>query len=186
MQDFFQDRKQLAQVQNKSDEYIVLKRASRSTTRFAENNIYEALLQENTSIVNGDIIEVNNNSYFVVARRDSVFAKSARLYKINCTVTIVRLVKEFINGNFTGKYIEQSLYTDIPSLYQDVNGKMQLLEPGLLSTTTRKFIIPKLTNVQLLDMIKFNNENMQIDVINQTEFDGLYTIQCQPDKRVTK
>lgn len=185
MQDYFQDKKKLCSIQDKPQETIVFKRISRSNSRFTQNYIFECLLQDDTKIVNGDTITDNEgHQYFAVARRDSYLSKTAQLFKVNCSVSIVRLKKEFINGTFTGKYVEQQLHANIPSMYQDISGNARQYDPGILSTSTRKFILPKLADIQLLDRIKFNGEKMQIDSINTSTYEGLLYIQCQPD--VTK
>jgi len=183
MQEYFPERKKVSQCKGKQDEHIVLKRTSRSSSRFSQNNIFEALLEDITKYTNGDLLTIEDQKYFVVARRDSYLSKIAQLYKCNTTIDIVRLAKEYINGNYTGKSIEQLLYSDVPAIYQDITGHNKQFEPGILDTSTRKFIIPKLIHIQQLDCVKFRGERMQLDTINTSQYDGLYYIQCQPDKR---
>ena len=105
------------------------------------------------------------------------------MQKVNCTVNIVRLVKEFINGTFTGKNTRVVIKENVPSVYKDITAKMQMYDARLLQTTTRKFIIPKIADLKLLDTIEFNGELCQIDMINTTDTENLFTLQTQKDKR---
>lgn len=184
MYEMFLDRAKEVTI-NGTIEKWVINRLSNTNSRFSANYVSKGLPPNNTIANNGDILISGTDTYFIVSLRKSVSGTNqCQLYQANTTVDIVRVVKQFIGGQFTGKYTEQSLFTNQPSMYQDVNGKMQQYDVGLLSTTTRKFLIPK-CNIQLLDRIKFNGENMQIDIINTTEYENLLSIQCSPDKRVT-
>ncbi len=186
--DSFPDRQKLMILPDATTESVIIKRVAKSTTRFNVNYTFDATLQDDTLVSNGDLVTIEGEKYFVVARRNSYLSKSAQLYKSNCSVTIVRLVKQYIGTSWTGKWTEQVLHENVPALYQDITGKMQQFDSGLLSTSTRKFILPKLEGIQLLDRVKMLTsggiENGQIDVLNTTEYEGLYSTQTQPDKRV--
>lgn len=185
MQDFFTDRKQNCEVVGKSNEYLVFKRRGNSTTRFTENNIYEVLLQDNTSITNGDVIINESGVYhFVVSRRDGYLSKIAQLQKTNTQVDIYRLKKHYTNGNYDYD-LGIPLELSVASYYEDITGKMQQYDPGLKSTSTRRFLL-LIPDLKKLDIIKFNNEYMQVDDINTSSYPGLLWIQCSPYNKVIR
>lgn len=170
-----------AVIKDKGTEQVSITRVSRSITVSSINNISNALLQDNSVIDNGDYLEIGTEGYLVTAKRTSVINTVCQLHKVNCTVSIVRLKQEFINNQATGKYIEIPLYENIGASYVDVTANMKLFDSGLLSTSTRKFILPKLTGLKLLDRIKFGSDNCKIDDINYTNNENLLTIQTSPD-----
>ena len=182
MQEFFQNRKQLCTIQNKSNEYIVFKRVARSSSRFSENNIWHGLLQDITAITNGDIVTCGTDVYFVVAMRKSYLSNTAQLYKTNCSPTVVRLVKHYTNGTYD--YNTETLVGATVALQEDITGKMQQFDAGLLPKTIKKFIVK--ADVKLLDRIKLGGKNYQVDSINTTAYEGLLEVQCSEDTRVTK
>jgi hypothetical protein len=120
-----------------------------------------------------------------VAKRDSDNVDRAEFYKSNCVVDVVTLAKHYTNATFDF-YSEVALHTDSYCVFEDISANMKMYDPGLLSTTTRKFLLPMYSNVGLLDRVKFNGENMQIDQINLSDFSGFLYVQCSPDKRVSK
>lgn len=173
-------------VKDKGTEYVSISRVSKSITTKTINSTSNVLLQDNSIITNGDLLEINGDSYFVTAKRESIVNTVCQLQKVNCSISIVRLEKQYSpTGAFTGKYVEQLLYSDVPALYTDVSARMILLDPGMLASTTREFILPKLAGIQLLDRIKLGTDIGQIDSINSTKYENLWTIQTSIDKRGT-
>lgn len=182
MIEFFGDRRETCGVLGKADETIVFKRRGKSTTRFTENYIYESLLQNDTLIVNGDVIvRTGGDRLFVVSRRDSYLSKIAQMQKINCTVDIVRLVDKY-SGTIKVGQQEQSLFTNQPSVQTVITANMRLYDSGLLASTTRKFLLPNI-GIQKLDRIKFNHDNFQVDAIDPMAYEGLLLVQTSQDTR---
>ena len=68
-------------------------------------------------------------------------------------------------------------------VYEDVSAKMHVFDYGLLPTTTKRFILPRDTDVALLDRIEINGQFLQIDVINKFDFAPFLYVQCSPDER---
>lgn len=186
MQEFFGDRKELCTVQGKSSEYLVFKRRGKTNGRNEDNFVFGVLLQDNSALANGDIVTSPDGiGYFCVSRRDGYMSSKAQLQKVNATVDIVRVTKHF-TGNVQDYLIEVPLVASVPAYYEDITGRMQQYDIGLKSTSTRRFMVPMLSQVKLLDRIKFNGEPMQIDGINTSTYQGLLWVQCSPDSRVTK
>ena len=172
-----------AVIKDKGTESVSISRTSRSSTASSINNISNALLQDNSVITNGDYLEIGTDGYLVTAKRTSVINTVCRLHKVNCTVSIVRLKEVFISGQATGKYSEVILYENIGASYVDVTAQTRLYDPGILPKSTRKFILPKLTGLKLLDRIKFGSDNCSIEDINLTNNENLLTIQTSVDMR---
>lgn len=172
-----------AVIKDKGIEQVSITRVSRSITVSSINNISNALLQDNSVIDNGDYLEIGTEGYLVTAKRASVINTVCQLHKVNCTVSIVRLKQEFINNQATGKYIEIPLYENIGASYVDVTAQSRLYDPGILPKSTRKFILPNLTGLKLLDRIKFGSDNCCIEDVNYTSAENLLTIQTSIDLR---
>ena len=182
LQEFVQNRKKLSQCQGLADEYVVLKKNSRSSSRFTQNNIFGALLQDDTVYTNGLMLTIDGHKYFVVTRRDNVLSKTAQLYKANCSTSIVTIKKHYTSGTFD--YYTESPAITVVALQKDITGKMQQFDAGLLPNTVKKFILK--ADVKLLDRIKLDEKNYQVNVVNSTEYEGLLEVQCSEDTRVTK
>ena len=150
------------------------------------NDRKTAMLCDTTVYTNGDLVKNLSTSteYFITGlQKSTAGAIQAQLLKVNCTVDVVRLTQVFDAGKPTGKYTETVLYSGVGASYTDVTAQMKLYDSGLLSTSTRKFILPVLSGVKLLDRIKFGTEVCQIDDVNLTNNEGLLTIQTSIDKR---
>jgi hypothetical protein len=180
---FYIDRAENYTVVGKSNELIFVTRKGRRESATAMNNDKLGLLSDNTAIVVGDIVTTAGINYFVVSKQSSTESTSCQLRKANCVVSIVRIVKHYTNGTFDYN-IESPLFSDVPSAFWDITGKMQQYDLGLSATTTKKFLISKL-DVKLLDRIKVGVELFTVDVIGTSEYEGLLSIQCSPDKRPT-
>jgi len=179
------DRAEEFYIEGKGNELIATTRKGRSVSVSSINNDKFGLLQDNSNISNGDLVTniKTGIKYFVIGKQRSTDAVQVQLSKCNATVDIVRLAKQYINGNYTGHSIEQLLHSNVPAIYQDITGKMQQFDSGLLSTSTRRFILPGLSDVMLLDRIKLNSDNGQVDVINTSMYENLHYIQISSDKR---
>lgn len=182
----FLDRAEEYSCPGKSNELLVTTRRGRSVDSKVMNNEKTAMLPDNTTYINGDPVTNLSTSlqYFITGKQVSTAgAVQAQLHKVNCTVSIVRLTQVFSSGSPTGKYTEAILYDNIGASYVDVTANMKLFDSGLLSVATRKFILPVLSGVKLLDRIKFGTEVCQVDDINYTTNENLLTVQTSPDKR---
>jgi hypothetical protein len=182
----FLDRAQEHSCTGKSNELIVVTRRGKTTDTKVMNNVRTAMLKDNTVLTNGDLVKnLSTFEEFLVVglQKSTSGAVQAQLHKVNCTVDIVRLTQVFSNGTPTGKYTETPLYTNIGASYVDVTAQMKLYDSGLLPTSTRKFILPKLEGIKILDRIKFGTEVCQVDDVNLTQNESLLTIQTSIDKR---
>jgi hypothetical protein len=184
MFDFFNGQKTLVTIDGKQGEGIVFTRAGRSTTRFALNNVYKGLLQEDTQLVDGDIVNDGENKFFVVASRKSYRSNQAQLYKANCTVNIARLAKNYVNGTLVGM-TDTVVVNDVPALQETVTANMKVFDAGLLPNTVKKLLVPKVA-VQLQDTVKIGSESFQVEAINDTDYPGLLYLQCSVAKKVAK
>lgn len=184
MYNAFRDRMKKVTIDGKGEEGWVVNRLYGLTNVYNANYMYKALIPNHSLAANGDLILYEGDKFFVISKLRSVTGtQQIQMQKVNCTVNIVRLVKEFINGTFTGKNTRVVIKENVPSVYKDITAKMQMYDAGLLQTTTRKFIIPKIADLKLLDIIEFNGELCQIDMINTTDTENLFTLQTQKDKR---
>jgi len=183
---YYRDRAEEYLVPSKTNELIVATRNRRGSSVTAMNNDRAGLMQDNTLFSNGDLCTnvTSGDTYFITAQQSSTNATSCMLKKTNTTIDIVRVTKHYTGANQDYLY-EVPLFSSVTAFYEDVSGKMQQYDSGLLSTSTRRFLTP-LLNYKLLDRVKFNNEPMQIDGINTSSYPGLMWIQCRPDTRVTK
>jgi hypothetical protein len=182
---YFNASKIQGTIIGKPAEYFVLSRVGKGSSHNQLQNQFKAMLQDDTQVTNGDIVTIAGETYFVVAKRTTANNSTmCHLYKCNCIVDIVRIQKHYTGSNYDYD-MEVPLFTGKPSFYEDITGKMQLFEIGLLATSTRRFLLPNIA-LKLLDRIKFNNEKMQVDAINTSSYPGLLMVQCSLDKRVTK
>lgn len=150
-----------------------------------DNYVSKALPPNNTKAKCGDIVEAIGDKLFVTSMvKSETQTKQLRLFKINASVNIVRLSPLYENGTKTSKYSREVIAENVPAYFQDITEKMKIFDTGLLQTSTRKFIIPIIPELKLLDRIEFNDDFCQIDNINMSDNEGLYTIQTQMDKRV--
>jgi len=184
LQEFVPNRKKLSVCTGLTDEYVVLKKNSRSTNRFNQNNIFDAILQSDTQYINGSMLTIEEQKYFVVSRRNSVLSNTAQLYKVNSNVSIVSLAKHYTSGNFD-YYTSTVISSSTPAMYKDITAKMQQFDLGLRSDTVKKFILP-IASINLLNRINFEGKHYQINSIDITEYEGLLSVQCSEDTRVVK
>lgn len=177
---YYRDRAEEYSVPGKANELIVTTRKGKGRTVSAINNDLAGLMQDNTMYVNGDqCTNVNTGiAYFITAQQSSTSATNCLLKKINCSIDILRISKHY-TGTTYDYDIGTLLFSAVPSYYEDITGKMQQYDLGLKSTSTRRFMTTML-NLKLLDIIRFGTDNMQIDGINTTTYQGLLWIQCSP------
>ena len=182
----FFDRAELYSCEGKSDEYIVTTRRGKTESATVMNSIKQALLQDDTTYVNGDLItnKTTDIKYFLVGLQESTDAIQGQIHKINALVDIVSLKETFDSAKKSLGYAETSLYSETPVVVSVVAAGMHLYDPGLLPTTTIKFITRDIT-VQTKNRIKFNDVNYQIDAINNIKYESMLEIQCTADTRKT-
>ena len=178
---YYLSRAEQYSCNGKSDELIVTTRRGKTGSATVMNNDKQALLQDDTSYINGDLVtnKSTNNQYFSVGKQSSTEANQCQLRKINATIDISRLTPHFTSGKQDG-YSEVTLFSSIGSVQIDVTANMRLYDIGLLPTTTKKIIV-KQTGIQKLDRIKFNGLNFQVDAINDSKYLNLYELQVSLD-----
>ena len=185
MYNSFKDRMTDVYIEGKTYERWVVNRLYNLSSVYKANYMYKGLIPNNSMAECGDMVTVGKDVFFVISKVRSVTGtQQVQMQKVNCLVNMVRFRKEFKNGTPTGKYTRDVLKENVPAVFRDVTTKMQLHDAGLLQSTTRKFIIPKMPSLKLLDTIEFNDMYCQVDNINETETEGLYTLQTQKDKRI--
>ena len=181
----FKDRTREVTIEGKPSERWVVNRLDSLNSAYKANYMYKGLIPSNSNAECGDVVTCGSDRFFIISKARSVTGTlQVQMQKVNCTVNVVRVRKEFINGTATGKYIRDVLKENVPAVFRDVTTKMRQYDVGLLQTTNRKFIIPKMPNLKLIDTIEFQDMYCQVDMINESETEGLYTLQTQKDKRV--
>lgn len=185
MYELFKDRTKEVKIEGKPSERWVVNRLDSLNSAYKANYMYKGLVPNNSKVDCGDVVTCGSDRFFIISKARSVTGTlQVQMQKVNCTVNVVRFRKEFINGTATGKYIRDILKENVPAVFRDVTTKMRQYDVGLLQTTNRKFIIPKTPNLKLIDTIEFQDMYCQVDMINESETEGLYTLQTQKDKRV--
>lgn len=167
------------------DEQWSITRIGRGKTENSINYKFQALVPKNTKTVIGNIITSESKNYFVTTLEKSFINTICQLKLSNATIDIVRVTKHFTATKVNDYDYEVLLHTAVTAYYEDVNGKMAQYDQGLLSTSTRRFLVPMLS-VKLLDRIKHGNDNLRVDGINTSSFPGLLWIQCSNDTRPYK
>lgn len=185
MYELFKDRTREVKIEGKPSERWVVNRLDSLNSAYKANYMYKALVPNNSRVECGDVATYRGMDFFVISKARSVTGtQQIQIQKVNCYINLIRLKKEFINGTATGKYERIVLKENVPAVYKDITTKMKLYDVGLLQTTTRKFILPKVEDLKLLDTVEFEKEFCQVDMINETETEGCFTLQVQQDKRI--
>lgn len=185
--ELYRDRAQEYSVAGKANELIFATRKGRGTTVSSINNDKAGLMQDNTLFSNADLCtEVSSgDTYYIVAKQSSTDATRCLLKKTNATIDIVRITRHFTASKVNDYDYEVPLYTAIPCFYEEISGRMMQYDAGLKATSTRRFLVPKL-DFRLLDRIKINGNNACIDVINESSYPGLLSVQTSADTRPYK
>lgn len=185
MYSMFRDRMTEVEILGKGFERWVVNRLDSLNNTYKANYMYKGLVPNNSVASCGDIIHYRDNDFLIISKTRSVTGtQQVQMQRVNCYINVVRFRKEYIDGTATGKYIRDVLKEEVPAVFKDVTTKMHIYDIGLLQTTTRKFILPKIATLKLLDTIEFEDMYCQVDMINETETEGYFTLQTQKDKRV--
>lgn len=168
----------------KKPEYVLFTRIGRGTKRFLVNNVRWGNLMSESSLECGDIcIRSNGDTLFLVAKTDSHNGDKGEFYTTNTMVNIYEIANELDEyGNSSGT-TSALKSEDLKCVYEDVSAKMHMFDYGLLPTTTKRFILPKDTDIQLLDRIEINGQHLQVDSVNRFDFAPFLYVQCSPDER---
>lgn len=185
--EMYRDRALEYSVPTKTNEPIFTTRKGRGTSVSSVNNDKTGLMQDNTLFTNGDLCtEVSTgDTYYIIAQQSSTDATRCLLKKTNAVIDIVRVTKHYTATKVNDYDYEVPLHTSIPCFYEEISGRMMQYDAGLKATSTRRFLVPVL-NFKLLDRIKINGNNAQIDVINESSYPGLLQVQTSIDLRNTK
>ena len=184
--DMYRDRAEEYSVPGKANELLVTTRKGRGNTVSAINNDRSALMQDDTTYANGDpCTNVNTgDTYYIVAYQRSTDAKRCQLCKTNAIIDIVRVTPHYTGTKKDYDY-EVPLHSSITAFFEDITGKMQQYDASLLAKATRRFLIPQL-DIELMDRIKVNGHNTQIEAINASSYPGLLSVQTSNDVRPIK
>lgn len=168
----------------KKPEYVLFTRIGRGTKRFLVNNVRWGNLMSESSLECGDICtRTNGDTLFLVAKTDSHNGDKGEFYTTNTQVNIYEIANELDEyGNSSGT-TSTLKSEDLKCVYEDVSAKMHMFDYGLLPTTTKRFILPKDTDVQLLDRIEINGQHLQVNSVNRFDFAPFLYVQCSPDER---
>lgn len=181
----FRDRMTEVVIEGKGSERWVVNRLDSLNNTYKANYMYKGLVPNTSAVACGDIVHYRDNDFLVISKTRSVTGtQQVQIQKVNCYINVVRFRKEYIEGTATGKYVRDILKENVPAVFKDITTKMHVYDIGLLQTTTRKFILPKIKTLKLLDTVEFEDMYCQVDMINETEAEGYYTLQTQKDKRV--
>lgn len=178
--------KKRARIRGKPDEMIVMTRQGRSVvSNFKNNFVFTALLQENTRIRNGDLIEITADGYpvyyLVVSVRKGDLSMQATLYRCNGHALILRPREVFDrHDNLVETKLDRVACVYVNHMI--INDFMRLIEGGALPTSTKEFRMQK-CDVKLLDRIVLDGEKFVVDAIDNTKFDGLLAVQTSVDNR---
>jgi len=182
---YFKKDATICAVSGKTNELIVIGRASRSEQDWKFNNSFKCLFPPDTKFAVGDCIITDTNKYFITAMyRSKDNDIEGKMTKSNATINVVRLIKLYnASGVFTGySSTPTAIATSVSAVHETVTGKMQQFDAGLLSTTIAKLTVGNI-GVALLDRVVMNTISYQVDSINETAIPGLVVIQCSLDKR---
>lgn len=178
--DALRSQRKTAIIEGKADEPIVIYRSEKSMALVNYNFTRKGVVKRKSNIAPGDLVTVDNIKYFCIG----TIPTQVKLRETNTTIDILRIQKHYTGSTYdydTGIL----LHEQIVAYYEDINGKMALYDLGIKSTSTRRFLMPIL-DFKLLDIIRFNGEHMQIDVINTSVYPGLLWVQCSPYAKVIK
>jgi len=177
------DRAETFSVDDKSDELMIATRKATSSSTSAMNNDKMALMQDDTSYSNGDLVTNKSTGvqYFIVAKQSSSDANQCQLKRVNTTVDIVKLTPKFTNGAKSGSE-ETSVYSSQPAVQKVVSNTSKVFDSGLLPDTVRKFILPNLT-IEEGYRIKCSGENYWVTAVDAVTYEGLLEVQVKSDNR---
>lgn len=182
MINFFNNQVRNVMVQGKGVERMVFTRTGKTISIHKLNTQVMVLLQENSKVTEGDIVVDGTAEYLVSALIPAFVSTQAKLFRVNAQIEIMRIVKSFtLDG--VQKGLAELHYTNMPTFQETVTAAMRQYDAGLLPSTVKKFIIP-ICDMQLGDRIKLDNDVYQVDVVDNSTYQGLLGIQCSIDKRV--
>lgn len=186
MQSMFNAQLTLCTISGKADEEIAFIRGGRSTGQFALNYFFAGLLQDDTAITPGDVVNDGTDNYLIVSVQHSIRAVKAFLYKTNASVQISDLTTKFVNNKPSGYYTETITLSGVPAVHDTVSAQLKLYDPGLLPSTVKRVLITNSYPAKILDRITIGTGHYQVDAVDDTKSPGLLWLQCSLDKRIVK
>lgn len=184
--DFYGDRMEDITVEDKGTENALIVRRGKSANSKIINDERRMILDIDTKVINGDIIErVNGEKYFVVSFQNCKDAVQTQLKRVNTYIGIYSIEPIYENKKKVGNKTEERA-VDVPSFYTDVSATMKAYDAGLLPTTVKKFIMKDSVTVSVIDRIVFNGVNYQVDNIDSGKYANLYEVQVSADTRKTE
>lgn len=177
--------KQTVSIPSFPDEQWSITRVGRGKTSDSINNKFQALIPKATNIAIGNLVSSDGKDYFVLTKEKSFVNTVCQLKKANATIDILRVTKHFTASKVNDYDYEVPLHTEVTVFYEEISGKMQQYDLGLSPKSTKKFLVPKIP-ITLLDRIRINGTNACVEVINESSYPGLLSIQTSVDNRPTK
>ncbi len=195
---YFSKYKETLVIEGKGEEKAVLTRSSRSaSSNFKGNFVYNALLESQTQLENGDLCQcklnvkkrdVKEKTFLVVSVRHADYSSQAVLYECNGIATIYR-PNEIYNDNDEVTSYDMEKITEVPVNHMTINDHLRLLQAGLLPSETKEFRMQK-CDIKEMDRIVVRDMNGEydesvfvVDAIDRTKFDGLLAVQTSIDNR---
>ena len=175
-------------------ENLVYTRKGKTRESTDTNYQRSCLFQDNTSIVVGNMLtEVSSSEkYFVLSQYKSTEANTGELRKINASVELSSLSKKY-SGSSSSGYSKNIKSSNTPSYLYIVTAQSKYSDPGLLPTTTCKFIFKSNLGddatpitVEKTDRIEFNGVAYQIDATDFIKYPNMCEVQCSLDTRQIK
>ena len=195
---YFKQYAETLVIDGKGEEKAVLTRSSRSaSSNFKGNFVYNALLENQTQLQNGDICKcklnvnrrgVKEKTFLVVSVRHADYSSQAVLYECNGIATIYRPHEVYNDNDEVSSYTVEKI-TELPVNHMTINDHMRLLNAGLLPSETKEFRMQK-CGIKEMDRIMVRDMNGEydesifvVDAIDKTKFDGLLAVQTSIDNR---
>lgn len=176
----------LCSCPGKDSEYVLFTRIGRGIKRFSVSNVYWGIMRAKSNFVIGDIVyDPDMQPYFLVAKVDSYRADKAEFYKPNCKVKLTRLQDKYEGYDKVGN--EEVVISDnVDGVYEDVSARMKMYDLGLYQSTVKTLLVPKSTDVKLLDRIYmdgYSNECFKVDNVSLSSFPEFLFLQVSLDDR---
>ena len=155
-----------------------------SNNDFAHTHKYKGLLEENTTMQEGDIVidQTNNDTYLCMAMRLTHFSNQANLWKCDSVCGIYRIENQYIGNQIVGKQMTE-IKSDIPCVQKDTNGRIKFFDASLLESTIKVVYLQFVDCVKIADRLVIDDKNYQIDSIDSASIKNVLILQLSEDKR---
>lgn len=162
---------------------------TRANNPWAMQNLKQAVFSPDELIYSGEIIHDKTEDvyYFVYTLqrqylKTTLTAQVINLLKADKICQIQRLQAQA--GAFGGvKQIFATLAQDIKSHLREITSDLRTEKPALLERASFLLYTQNTEDLQILDRIKIDNQNYQVEHIDKLSLPGLFEAQLSLDKR---